>query len=106
MTKLVKTMTLGALTLGLALPTLSFAGDSGPELFKQKCAMCHGETGDGKGKLPALGSSDVQKKSDGDLKGAIEKGVKGTKGMMPAYGSKLSPDQIDVLVKFVRSLKK
>jgi mono/diheme cytochrome c family protein len=106
MTKLVKKMTLGALVLGLAVPTMSFAADSGADVFKQKCAMCHGENGAGKGKVPALGSADVQKKSDTELKETIEKGTKTGNGMMPAYGSKLAADQVDGLVKYVRSLKK
>src|SRR3954468_1032919 len=106
MTKFVKTITLGALALGLALPTMSFAADSGADLFKQKCAMCHGEAGAGKGKVSALSSADVQKMSDADFKNAITKGAKTDKGMMPAYGGKLSDDQIDSLVKYVRSVKK
>src|SRR5512138_1785096 len=106
MTKMVKTITLGALVLGLAIPTLSFAADSGADTFKGKCAMCHGEAGAGKGKVPALSSADVQKKSDTELKETIEKGAKTPNGMMPAYGGKLAADQVDALVKYVRSLKK
>jgi mono/diheme cytochrome c family protein len=106
MTKLARTITLAALILGLAVPTLSFAADSGADLFKQKCAMCHGENGAGKGKIPALSSADIQKKADADFKSAIEKGIKTDKGMMPPYGSKLSAEQVDSLVKYVRSLKK
>ncbi len=106
MTKFVKTITLGALTLGLALPTLSFAADSTADTFKTKCAMCHGENGAGKGKVPALSSADIQKKSDADLKAAIEKGTKTANGTMMPYGGKLSAEQIDGLVKYVRSLKK
>ena len=106
MTKLVKTITLGAVTLALALPTVSFAADSAADTFKAKCAMCHGENGAGKNKVPALSSADIQKKSDAEFKDAIEKGTKTANGMMPAYGGKLSPDQIDGLVKYVRSLKK
>ena len=105
--KLAKRLAIGMIGIALAVPTFSFAGDSGPELYKQKCQMCHGATGEGgPRKLPELGSADVQKKSDADLTAIIEKGTKGQKGMMPAYGSKLSPGQIDVLVKFIRSLKK
>src|SRR5690349_10161230 len=106
MTKLTKTITLGALTLGLALPTLSFAADTAADTFKTKCAMCHGENGAGKGKVPALSSAAAQGKSDADLKTAIEKGLKTPNGMMPAYGTKLPADQVDALVKYVRSLKK
>jgi len=105
MMKLVKTVALGALVLGLTTPTASSA-DSSADLFKQKCAMCHGENGAGKGKVPALSSAEVQQKSDADFKTAIEKGVKNDKGMMPGYSGKLTPEQIDGLVKYVRSLKK
>jgi cytochrome c6 len=106
MTKLVKTITLGALTLGLALPTLSFAADTGADTFKSKCAMCHGENGVGKGKIPALSSPEVQKKADADFRTTIEKGTKTANGMMPGYSGKLTPEQIDALVGYVRSLKK
>ena len=106
MPKLAKTMTLGTLVLGLAVPTVSFAADSGTDVFKAKCAMCHGENGAGKGKVPALSLADVQKMSDADFKNAIEKGTKTGNGMMPPYGGKLSADQVDSLVKYVRSLKK
>ena len=105
MRKLVKSVALGALVLGLATSTASSA-DSSADLFKQKCAMCHGENGAGKAKVPALSSAEVQQKSDADFKTAIEKGVKTDKGMMPGYGGKLTPEQIDELVKYVRSLKK
>jgi mono/diheme cytochrome c family protein len=101
----VKTVALGALVLGLTTSTASSA-DSSADLFKAKCAMCHGENGVGKGKVPALSLAEIQQKSDADFKTAIEKGVKTDKGMMPGYGSKLTPEQIDELVKYVRSLKK
>ncbi|TMA34126.1 MAG: cytochrome c [Deltaproteobacteria bacterium] len=96
---------MGALVLGLTTSTASSA-DSSADLFKAKCAMCHGENGAGKGKVPALSSAEVQQKSDADFKTALEKGVKNDKGMMPGYGGKLTPEQIDELVKYVRSLKK
>ncbi len=105
MMKLVKRVALGAVVLGLTTPT-AFAADSSADLFKAKCAMCHGENGVGKGKVPALGLAEVQQKPDAEFKTAIEKGVKTDKGMMPGYGSKLTPEQIDELLKYVRSLKK
>ena len=105
MMKLVNTVALGALVLGLTAATAASA-DSSADLFKQKCAMCHGENGAGKGKVPALSLAEVQQKSDADFKTAIEAGVKTDKGMMPGSGGKLTPEQIDGLVKYVRSLKK
>ena len=93
------------LTVAFALSTC-FA-DAAAD-YKAKCATCHGP--DGKGdtamgksmKVKDLGSADVQKQSDADLTTIIEKGKK----PMPGYEGKLTKDQIDGLVKYVRSLKK
>jgi mono/diheme cytochrome c family protein len=52
--------------------------------------------------LKELGSADVQKLSDADLKTVVEKG----KGKMTGFAGKLTPEQIDDVVKYVRSLKK
>jgi len=53
-------------------------------------------------KLRSLASSEVQEQSDDALASIISKG----KNRMPAYGRKLSPQQIDELVKHIRSLSK
>ena len=53
-------------------------------------------------KLRSLASAEVQQQSDGDLARITSKG----KGKMPAYDRKLSKDQIDNVVKYIRSLKK
>jgi cytochrome c6 len=92
----------------LAVPAASVAADEGADLFKSKCAMCHGPDGAGKTmmgeklKIPDLHSADVQKKSDADLKALIAKG----KDKMPAYETKLSKEQIDCMVAFIRDLGK
>ena len=97
------------LVMALLLPAFSAAPDTGPDLFATKCASCHAKDGSGSTpmgknlKLRDLGSADVQKMSDSELKNIIDKG-KAPK--MPAYGGKLSSTQIDDLVKFIRSLKK
>ena len=85
-----------------------FAADDGATLFKTKCAMCHGA--DGKGDSPMgkklnvrdLGSADVQKQSDAELTTIIEKG----KNKMPAFGGKLSAEQITTLVAHIRNFGK
>ena len=83
------------------------APDAGADLFKQKCAMCHGA--DGKG-YPALKTPDftdpkVQASlTDKEITDVIKKGKPGT--AMPAFGEKLSEDQIKSLVTYLRSLKK
>jgi mono/diheme cytochrome c family protein len=84
------------------------ADDASANLFKSKCAMCHGPDGSGKTmmgeklKIPDLHSADVQKRSDADLKSIITKG----KDKMPAYEAKLSKEQIDKLVAYIRDLAK
>lgn len=81
--------------------------ESGAEIFKAKCAMCHGadgkaDTAMGKSmKIRDLAASEVQSQSDADLVGVITNG----KGRMPKYDGKLSKDQISDLVKFIRTLK-
>jgi mono/diheme cytochrome c family protein len=88
----------------LALPLASFAADAAADVFKSKCAMCHGP--DGKGKMAGtkdLGSAEVQKASDADLTATI---TNGKPPKMPAYKGKLTDEQIKEMVKYVRSLKK
>lgn len=102
---------LGVTTTLLAMLTLPFsamAADEAADLFKSKCAMCHGPDGAGKTvmgeklKIPDLQSADVQKKSDADLETIIGKG----KEKMPAYETKLSKEQVERLVSYIRSVAK
>jgi cytochrome c6 len=86
----------------------AYAADAGADTYKAKCQMCHGPNGVPSPamaksmNLKDLGSADVQKQSDADLKTTVEKG----KGKMTGFAGKLSADQIDEVVKYVRSLKK
>ena len=97
---------LAVMTFALVFSTWSLA-DSGAD-FKAKCAMCHGADGKGdtamgkKFAVKDMGSADVQGKSDADLNTIITKG----KDKMPAYDGKLTKEQIDGLVKYIRTLKK
>jgi mono/diheme cytochrome c family protein len=94
--------------VALIFSTWSFAEDMGADLYKAKCAACHGADGKGdtamgkKMGLKDLGSADAQGKSDSDLNGIISNG----KSPMPGYKGKLSDAQIDSLVKYIRTLKK
>lgn len=93
--------------LALSLSTYTFAHE-GADTFKTKCAACHGATGAGDTtmgknmKLRDMGSADVQKQTDDELTTIVTAG----KNKMPAYGAKLSKEQIGDLVKFIRTLKK
>jgi mono/diheme cytochrome c family protein len=78
------------------------------DLFASKCAMCHGPDGSaqttmGKNlKIRDFHSADVRKQSDADLKAVITKG----KGKMPAFEGKLTGQQIDQLVGYLREIGK
>jgi mono/diheme cytochrome c family protein len=94
------------LSFAIVFTTWSLA-DDGADLFKAKCAMCHGPDGKGQtamGKtlnLRDLGSAEVQSQSDADLTGVITNG----KGKMPKYDGKLTKEQIGDVLKYVRTLK-
>jgi mono/diheme cytochrome c family protein len=80
----------------------------GQALFKSQCAMCHGQ--DGIGNTPVgksmgivdLRSPEVQKNTDAQLASITENG----KGKMPAYKTKLKPEQVKDLVAYLRALAK
>jgi mono/diheme cytochrome c family protein len=111
-TKNRRMVAMGGVTIAVAamllLPTTASADDAAAQLYKTKCAACHGPDGKGEtpmgkaNKLQDLASADVQKQSDADLATLITAG----KNKMPAYGKSLSADQIKSLVGFVRGLAK
>lgn len=81
---------------------------AGKALFGTRCRTCHGADGQGNpamakalnAELKPLGSEDVQKKSDADLKTNITMGV----GKMKPIA--ISGADLDNVVAFVRTLKK
>jgi cytochrome c6 len=98
-------------TLFLAIISMGwtcFAAEAGADVYKAKCQMCHGPNG-----VPSpamaksmnlrdLGSAEVQKQSDAEMKTVVEKG----KGKMTGFAGKLTPEQVDEVVKYIRSFKK
>jgi len=96
------------LAVMFGLSTTTFAADSAAEVFKAKCATCHGTEGKGETsmgktmKVKDLGGAEVQAMSDADLNAVIAKGKK----PRPGYEGKLTPDQITDLVKYIRGMKK
>jgi mono/diheme cytochrome c family protein len=88
--------------LALIVAPITMSAQTGGDLFKAKCAACHGPNGEGKAalKTPDLKTDAVQKKTDAELKTFIATGAKHDftkKG--------LTDEQIDSLVKFIRGLK-
>ena len=101
-TKWFTAIALFSLLIVMALP-ITAAAQSGADLYKTKCAACHGADGSKTmmGAKP-LNGAEVQGMSDAQLTDAITNG----KGKMPAYKGKLTDAQIKDLVTYVRTLKK
>ena len=90
----------------LLMPAYRTQAKNAAPTYDAKCAMCHSKDGGGNTpmgksmKVPDLRSKAVQSKSNAELADVIAKG----KGVMPAYGSQLSKQQINDLVAYVRHL--
>lgn len=93
----------------LTVPIANMPAQSSAQLYTKQCASCHGKDGRSKtikGKRKHardLTDRDWQDKvSDERIFNSINNG----KGKMPAYGKKLSQEQIESLATYVRALKK
>src|SRR5271170_2605721 len=95
-----------AVSLLTVSSTMVFA-QSGADIYKSKCQMCHGA--DGSGNTPAgkatkarpFNSPEVMKMSDDDLIQVTKNG----RGKMPAYAGKLTDDQIKAVIAHIRTLQ-
>ena len=102
---------LGVLVGVVAAFAPAWAADAaaGAELYATKCRTCHGKDGEGnanmakalKVEIKPLGSADVQKKSDADLKKNVTDGTGKMKGV-----AGISASDLDNVVAHIRSLKK
>jgi mono/diheme cytochrome c family protein len=96
------------LTMLLCVAVSPLQAQSVEQLYKAKCAMCHGATGKGDtaaGKSMGahdFASPEVQKESEAEVTTIIAKG----KNKMPAYGSKLKESEIKELAAYVKELGK
>jgi len=108
MSKLVILIAMIAVALFLILPNLSWAADDGAAVYKTKCAMCHGADFAGKpaAKIPSLVSDDAKKASDADLTDMISNGGKDKKAMHAFSNKGVTPDQVKMLVTYVREAQK
>ena len=81
-----------------------FAQNPGADTYKAKCAMCHGP--DGLANTSAGEAMKVPpfnpKLSNAELSAITKSG----KGKMPAYADKLTSDQIEQVVAYIRTLLK
>jgi mono/diheme cytochrome c family protein len=101
-----------ALVLAMVyLPSIAHAQNAaaGKEVYTKKCQTCHGADGSGnpgmakalKVEFKHLGSAEVQKKSDAEIKKVI---TDGSGKMKPVTG--VAGADLDSVVAYVRSLKK
>ncbi|HEX8823185.1 MAG TPA: cytochrome c [Archangium sp.] len=100
-----------ALLLSLSLATAAHA-DETAELWTAKCKSCHGT--DGRAQTP-LGKKEAivdmsqpawqAAQTDADIREFIAEGSSRNR-KMKAYKDKLTPQQIDSLVAYIRTLKK
>lgn len=102
-TKLVMLVLAIAVGLFILIPNLSWAADDGASIYKAKCAACHGADAAGKpaAKFPSLVSDDAKKASNEDLAKSVAE-----KAKHPATVKSLPPDQVKMVVEYVRSLQK
>jgi mono/diheme cytochrome c family protein len=100
-----------ALVFTLSLSAAAYAEETSADTWKAKCKGCHGDDGKAKTKMGEkekisdMTTAEWQTKhSDEQIKDAISNGSKeNTK--MKAFKDKLTPEQIDGLVKYIRAMK-
>ncbi len=102
---LLKLSAIGFSFVIFSLPLYAGQAPDGADLFKKKCSMCHAP--DGKGysaiKTPDFTDPKVQASmTDQEMVDVIKNGKKGT--AMPAFADKLTDDEINSLVTYIRSL--
>jgi mono/diheme cytochrome c family protein len=98
------------LVMTLSLATSAFAED-GAEVWKAKCKSCHGEDGKAQTKMGQKESIDdftspawQKSESDAEIRQVITEGSSRNTKMKP-YKDKLTPEQIDGLVRYIRTMK-
>jgi cytochrome c553 len=102
-TKLVMLVMTIAVALFILIPNLSWAADDGATVYKTKCAACHGVDAAGKpaAKIPSLTGDDAKKLSDADLGKAVTE-----KPKHAGIAKSLTPDQVKMVVSYIRELQK
>lgn len=107
MKKVILAILVIAFALFLTMPNLSWAQE---DLYKAKCAGCHGADGKGtaagqKMGAPAFSSPVVQKASEAELVDFIENGGPQKKAMHAFANKGVSPADAAKLAAYVKTLK-
>lgn len=107
----------GFARLAVACVVLSFpfsltsAADTGANLYRAKCAPCHGKNGEGKAsvKAPSLVSNEAKGLSDDKLRDLIRSRANGEMERNRSHAnlkSRLNDDQIGRVITYIRKLQK
>ena len=107
MKKVILAVLATAFALFLALPNLSWAQE---DIYKTKCAACHGADGKGSaaGKkmgAPEFSSEKIQKASNADLADFIENGGPQKKASHAFAGKGVTAGDATKLATYIKSLK-
>ena len=107
MTKLILLIVMIALALFFILPNLSWA-DDGASIYRAKCAVCHGADLASKpaARAPSLVGDEAKKASDADLTDMIANGGKDKKAMHAFANKGVPPDQIKMVLSYLRAEQK
>ena len=85
------------------------SGDLGAQVYAQRCVLCHGATGHGDGPASASLNPKPRNHTDGSYMNGrtsdeLLQVIREGKGAMPAWKSVLSEEEIQAVLKHVRSL--
>lgn len=78
---------------------------SSNDVYKSKCAGCHGANGEGKAAMKTKPMKEYASLSEAQLTDAIENGKKDSKPPMPGYKGKLTEAQVKSLVAAIKAQK-
>ncbi len=73
---------------------------AGGEIYKEKCAECHGP------RMASTGGAADLRELKGDERARFDKAVKEGKGQMPSWDGMLTPEEIDQIWAYQRTRSK
>ena len=88
------------LTVGFARPALAGDAVNGGKLFAANCAACHIGGSNVVNRQKTLKLDDLEEYKMDSLDAIIKQATNG-KGVMPAFGRRLKPDQIEDIATYV-----
>jgi len=89
--------------------SIPIRGNNGADIFKKQCTACHGTKGEGNGPAAGALNPPPQDLTDAEVMGVLTDDELRTviaqgKGSMPGFESILEPDELEAVLKYVRSL--